>query len=409
MDVLSNAILAEAAPAGNAFLLRYDAVAGIATGLSLRVALVQDAENRREVFLMTVRDYDLLGQSGARAVEIGLAAAEWYHTEIPRKEMKALMKRSDAPAIRDTLIYYGAMLLLAGLAVALWPGGWAVPVLLAYGVLYASGADSRWHEAGHGTAFRTPWMNDVVYQIASFMLLRNPTIWRWSHARHHTDTIIVGRDPEIITMRPPDIAKALLLFVGLDSVQSFFKMFRYATSGPNASEFSFLPETEAASVKRVARIWIAIFGATIFVAVVTGSVLPLLLIGGPVLYGSWHYVMTGFMQHTGLADNVIDHRLNSRTVLMNPISRFIYWNMNYHIEHHMFPMVPYHALPVLHEKIRHDLPPPNRSILEGLREVYSALKRQLNDPEYRIEKELPSSARPYRMDFHAQALGSEQP
>ena len=40
---------------------------------------------------------------------------------------------------------------------------------------------------------------------------------------------------------------------------------------------------------------------------------------------------------------MLDHRLNSRTVYMNPISRFIYWNMNYHIEHHMFPMVPYHA------------------------------------------------------------------
>ena len=56
-------------------------------------------------------------------------------------------------------------------------------------------------------------------------------------------------------------------------------------------------------------------------------------------------VMTGLLQHIGLADNVIDHRLNTRTVYMNPITRFIYWNMNYHVEHHMFPMVPYHALP----------------------------------------------------------------
>ena len=53
--------------------------------------------------------------------------------------------------------------------------------------------------------------------------------------------------------------------------------------------------------------------------------------------------MTGLLQHGGLADNVTDHRLNSRTVYMNPVSRFIYWNMNYHVEHHMFPMVPYHA------------------------------------------------------------------
>ena len=31
----------------------------------------------------------------------------------------------------------------------------------------------------------------------------------------------------------------------------------------------------------------------------------------------------------------------TRTVYMNPISRFIYWNMNYHIEHHMYPLVPF--------------------------------------------------------------------
>ena len=354
---------------------------------------------------MTTRDYDLLGESGARAVEIGLAAAEWYHTDVPRKEMKALMKRKDGPAVRDTLIYYGAMVVLAGVSIALWPSGWAVPVLLAYGVLYASGADSRWHEAGHGTAFKTAWMNDAVYQIACFMLIRNPVVWRWSHARHHTDTIIVGRDPEIITMRPPDIAKAMLLFAGMDSVQSFFKMFRYATSGPNASEQSYIPESEIGKVGRIARIWIVIYAAVLLLAVVTGSILPLLLVGGPVLYGSWHYVMTGLLQHTGLADNVIDHRLNSRTVLMNPVSRFIYWNMNYHIEHHMFPMVPYHALPALHAKIAHDLPQPNRSIGEGLREVFGALQRQLSDKEFRIEKTLPNSAKPYRMDFHAEALG----
>ena len=50
-------------------------------------------------------------------------------------------------------------------------------------------------------------MNDVVYQIACFMIMREPTVWRWSHARHHTDTIIVGRDPEIAVMRPTMLLK----------------------------------------------------------------------------------------------------------------------------------------------------------------------------------------------------------
>ena len=108
------------------------------------------------------------------------------------------MKRSDQPAIRDTALWLGAMVLFGGLGVWFW-GSWiAVPFFLCYGVLYGSASDSRWHECGHGTAFKTRWMNDVVYHIASFMIMREPTVWRWSHTRHHTDTLIVGRDPEIV-------------------------------------------------------------------------------------------------------------------------------------------------------------------------------------------------------------------
>jgi len=109
-----------------------------------------------------------------------------------------------------------------------------------------------------------------------------------------------------------------------------------------------------------------------------------------------------------LADNVIDHRLNSRTVYMNPISRFIYWNMNYHVEHHMFPMVPYHQLPALHAAIKHDLPAPNRSIAEGFREMWPALKRQLKYEDFFLKRELPATAKPYREDFHASALGAAE-
>ena len=47
-----------------------------------------------------------------------------------------------------------------------------------------------------------------------------------------------------------------------------------------------------------------------------------MVVGLPRLYGAWHHVLTGVLQHLGLAENVSDHRLNTRTVLMNPISRF---------------------------------------------------------------------------------------
>ena len=356
---------------------------------------------------MTRRDYDLLGPDGARAVETSLAAAEWYHTEVPRKVMKELMQRSDAFAIRDTVLLYGLMSGFAAAGIALWPSWWSVPFWLAYGVLYGSASDSRWHESSHGTAFKTPWMNNVVYQIACFMIVRNPVTWRWSHARHHTDTYIVGRDPEIAIMRPPVLFKLIGNFFGIfDAWVGWSRMLLNATGRLDPQEATFIPASEVSKVIRVARIWTAIYAATIALALVTHSILPLMVVGLPRLYGAWHHVLTGLLQHGGLADNVTDHRLNSRTVYMNPISRFIYWNMNYHIEHHMFPMVPYHALPRLHALIKDDLPTPSRSILAAYAEMWPAIRRQLHSEDYFLRRTLPPSAKPYREDFHTAALGA---
>ena len=81
---------------------------------------------------------------------------------------------------------------------------------------------------------------------------------------------------------------------------------------------------------------------------------------------------------------MLDHRLNSRTVYMNPVVRFLYLNMNYHIEHHMFPMVPYYSLPALHEKLKADMPKPYGSILEAYREIIPTLLRQVKDPSYHV-------------------------
>jgi fatty acid desaturase len=358
---------------------------------------------------MAKRNYSLLGPDAARAVETGLAAAHWYHTEVPRKVMKDLMQRSDHPAIRDTFILFGAMIGFAAAGIALWPSLWAVPFWLAYGVLYGSAMDSRWHECSHGTAFKTPWMNTVVYEIASFCMVRNSATWRWSHARHHTDTYIVGRDPEIAVMRPPAFARLIGNFLGIfDMITGMQRLVYNTFIGVHPEEKTYVPQSDWPKVVRVARIWFTIYAATIGLGLWSGSILPLMVIGLPRLYGAWHHVMTGLLQHGGLADNVIDHRLNSRTVYMNPISRFIYWNMNYHVEHHMFPMVPYHALPRLHEAIKHDLPPPSLSIVQAFGEMWPALKRQLQNEDYFLKRTLPSTAKPYREDFHLAALGENR-
>ena len=127
-------------------------------------------------------DYSLVGEDAARAVERGLAEADWYQTPVPRAELRKLLERRDGPALRDTLLWF-AILGTTGTATGwLWPSAWAALPYLIYCVYYATASDSRWHEAGHGTAFKTDWMNNIVYEVASFMVLRNATLWRWSHS-----------------------------------------------------------------------------------------------------------------------------------------------------------------------------------------------------------------------------------
>jgi fatty acid desaturase len=268
-----------------------------------------------------------------------------------------------------------------------------VPAFAVYGVLYGSSSDSRWHECGHGTAFKTRWMNDVVYQIASFMVLREPTCWRWSHARHHTDTIIVGRDPEIGVPRPPKLLNLVLALFALRSgPKEFREVLMHAGGRLSDEEKSYIPEMEHRKVIRTARIWLAIYAGVIALAIGLRSWLPLMLVGLPSFYGAWLYLVFGITQHAGLAEDVLDHRLNCRTVYMNPVFRFLYWNMNYHVEHHMFPMVPYHALPALHEAIKHDCPPPYQGLIETYAEIIPALLRQKREPGWCVPRTLPALA-----------------
>jgi len=96
-----------------------------------------------------------------------------------------------------------------------------------------------------------------------------------------------------------------------------------------------------------------------------------------------------------MGENVLDYRLNTRTVKMGRINRFLYWNMNYHVEHHMFPMVPYYRLPELHEQVKGDLAAAYPSIWAAYKEIIPAVWRQLRDQEYYVRRELPPGAPPY--------------
>jgi fatty acid desaturase len=65
--------------------------------------------------------------------------------------------------------------------------------------------------------------------------------------------------------------------------------------------------------------------------------------------------------------------------------------MQYHIEHHMFPAVPFFNLPKLRKAIEHDLPPAPHGLLATWKEIMAIHKKCQTDPNYVFVPELPKS------------------
>jgi nitrite reductase/ring-hydroxylating ferredoxin subunit len=132
-------------------------------------------------------DYSLVGKDTPLAIEKGLAEATWYASPISREQMRELLVRRDWPAVRDTVLWF-ALIIGSGWASAkLWQTGswWAAAPFLIYGVLYASTSDSRWHESGHGTAFKTDWLSDGSLHATDGLCTHGHT--------HLADSLVKGR------------------------------------------------------------------------------------------------------------------------------------------------------------------------------------------------------------------------
>ena len=94
--------------------------------------------------------YSLVGPATVFAVDEGLTSGDWFRSDVPRKRLKELMRRSDMPAVRDTMLWVGVALAAAVAGILLWGTWWAVPCFLVYGVLYDRRRIHGWQRPGTG-------------------------------------------------------------------------------------------------------------------------------------------------------------------------------------------------------------------------------------------------------------------
>jgi len=315
----------------------------------------------------------------------------WWSPDIPRKELKAFMTRTDSAALAHFGLWFLLLAISAPLAWLSWGTWWAIPAFLIYGTIYSS-SDARWHECGHGTPFRTRWLNEICYHISSFMTIREGFLWRWSHARHHTSTIMVGLDPEIQVKRPADLFKILADFFYIFSgPPEVARVVRHAFGNLNEEVKNFVPVEERWKMIWSSRVYVAIWAGFAIWSLAIGSFLPMMFVALPRFYAGWLHQLLGLTQHAGLAEDTWDHRECTRTVYINPVFRYLYMNMNYHVEHHSMPMVPYHALPQIHAAVLDQMPTPYPSLWAVYKELIPALiKQATGNPDYTIVRDIPA-------------------
>lgn len=325
-------------------------------------------------------------------------AITWYRTKLPADTLKALHAKSDWKGGVQTLGYLAILLgtgVLAWYSFHHWSWWATVAAVFLYGTI-ASFLINAVHELGHGTVFKTKWLNASFCHVFAFLGWINHETFQTAHTRHHRYTLHPPDDMELVL--PIKLALWHIFKVGLIDPNAFWKGFKKAARlslgrFEGEWELTLYPESDPASRKapvRWARTLLVGHGLIIAVSLATGQWIVPILTCGYQAYGQWLFFLCNNTQHAGLMDNTNDFRLCARTFTLNPVVRFIYWQMNYHIEHHMYAAVPCYNLGRLHRLIRHDLPPTPHGLIEVWKEMDAILRKQAADPTYQHVAALPS-------------------
>jgi fatty acid desaturase len=341
---------------------------------------------------------------------------KWYRSPIEFARQRELSRRSD---VQGWLQAGGHLLLFVftgTLVYLLWSQqiwlGFLV-ALFVHGTVASFFVGIATHELSHGSVFDTKWLNKVFLYLFSLLGWWNPFDYANSHTYHHRYTLYPEGDRENLLPLNPNLRWSLLLQLftvnlftqpgrtfntgGLFS--TILHTIRGAFGGVGSTDIPFnewlqalhtdKPEEHRKAI-RWSRILLLFHGSVLVVSIVTGLwVLPLIL-SVSVFTGNWAVYFLGMTQHCGLRTEVDDFRKSTRSIKINPLAEFLYWHMNWHLEHHMYVGIPCYNLTKLSREIAGDMPKP-RTLREAWREMRETWRRQQTEPNYEFDTPLPAT------------------
>ena len=282
----------------------------------------------------------------------GTAAARATGRTLDPMLLAPLSERSDLRGAGRFAVHLGCIA-VTGVLVRLALPNWylLVPAMFLHGLMIVT-MFAPMHECVHRTAFASRAANEAVGWIAGVLSFYNSTFYRHYHAWHHRYTQDPERDPELI------YPKARTLWEYTKEISGVMFWVRRAIDYPSIAlgrfdNLPFVPVSARRSVSISMSVQLAIYlaGAVSIVlgypAVLYYWFLPAFL-AQPVLRALL------IVEHTGCSQDS-NGLSNTRTTIAGFPIRLIMWNMSFHAEHHLYPVVPFHQLAGLHRKVRDSL------------------------------------------------------
>ncbi|MCY7281947.1 MAG: fatty acid desaturase [Cyanobacteria bacterium CAN_BIN43] len=202
------------------------------------------------------------------------------------------------------------------------------------------------HEGVHGTLSRNASWNRILSILCTLPVLQNYSAYRVLHLQHHQNLGASG---------DPDHYKNYTSWNGL-----LFLMYWGRLLIGYPIYITAIPILGFQQGNRAERTWIVGEGMCLglFIAFVLLLPLPKMFLVQswlvPMLLINIMVNIRGMSQHT-LLEHEADTIRGTRTILTNPLTRFFMCNENYHLEHHLYPGVPWYNLPRLHQAIYTEL------------------------------------------------------
>jgi len=331
----------------------------------------------------------------------------WYRCPIERSILLELMKPSDR---RGWFQAGGHLALFAITAISavyfLAQENWIgfALALFAHGTV-GSFFRSAVHELAHGTVFQTKWLNQFFLRIYSLLGWWNFHEYAMSHTYHHRYTLFPRGDREVVLPRYPSANPFYILqlftvniFGGLESsglIPIVKGTITIAFGGYEEDKREWIqalykdyPAARKQAIKW-ARLILLFHGGVLVSSILLQFWLLPVLVSLHLFVGNWLRYFVGMPMHCGLRNNVSDFRKCVRTITLDAVSEFLYWHMNWHLEHHMYAGVPCYNLKKLHRLLARDMPKP-RTLIGAWKEMRGTWKQQQIEPGYEYDTPVPS-------------------